>query len=71
MGDLNFAHFIDLNKNEKSFSLPYAQRIKMCDEAERKLAYLLAKSKEYKVPCTRPTTLKIQNDAVQQQCAEF
>jgi hypothetical protein len=60
-----------LNKNEKVFNLPYAFRIKMCDEAERRLTFLLSKSKEFKVPCTRPLTLKDQSDAVQAQCTEM
>lgn len=64
IGDNHFAHFIDLNKNEKVFNLPYAFRIKMCDETERRLAYLIAKSKELKVPCTRPKTLEIQDQEI-------
>jgi hypothetical protein len=71
MGERNFAHFIDLNKNEKVFNLPYSFRIKMCDEAERKLAYLLYKSKELNVPCTRPLSTQIQNDAVTAQSTEM
>ena len=57
IGENNFAHFIDLNKNEKVFNLPYAFRIKMCDEAERRLAFLIQKSHELKVACTRPADL--------------
>jgi vacuolar-type H+-ATPase subunit I/STV1 len=54
LGHKNFAHFIDLNKDMQVFALPYAFRIKMCDETERRIQYLLAKSKEMKVPVTRP-----------------
>lgn len=39
----------------------------MCDEAERRLQYLINKSKELKVDCTRPMNLKIQNDAIMEQ----
>jgi len=37
LGNTEAAHFIDLNKNEQPFMLPYAQRIKFCDETERKV----------------------------------
>jgi hypothetical protein len=37
LGHKNFAHFIDLNKDVQIFNLPYAFRIKMCDETERRI----------------------------------
>lgn len=37
LGQKNFAHFIDLNKQEQLFNLPYQFRIKMCDETERRI----------------------------------
>jgi 5-formaminoimidazole-4-carboxamide-1-beta-D-ribofuranosyl 5'-monophosphate synthetase len=61
IGEDNFAHFVDLNKNEKVFNLPYAYRIKMCDETERRIQYLLARTAELKVPCYRPKDELIQN----------
>ena len=61
IGESNFAHFIDLNKNEKVFNLPYAYRIKLCEETERRLAFLIAKSKELKVPVTRPKDIDTQD----------
>lgn len=48
------AHFVDLNKNEQLFSLPYAFRLKMCDETERRINYLVNKCKELKVVVNRP-----------------
>jgi len=41
IGESNFAHFIDLNKDGKAYSLPYAFRIKMCDETTRRIQYLI------------------------------
>ena len=41
LGNLDLAHFIDLNKNEQPFSLPYATRVKLCDETERRIQYLI------------------------------
>jgi hypothetical protein len=37
LGNLDLAHFIDLNKNENAFNLPYATRVKLCDETERRI----------------------------------
>lgn len=37
IGNLNLAHFIDLNKEEQPFNLPYANQIKRCEETERRI----------------------------------
>ena len=37
IGNLNLAHFVNLNKEEQPFSLPYANQIKRCEETERRL----------------------------------
>jgi hypothetical protein len=37
LGNLNAVHFIDLNKGEQPFSLPYTNQIKRCEETERKI----------------------------------
>ena len=37
LGGLNVAHFINLNKGEQPFNLPYANQIKRCEETERRL----------------------------------
>lgn len=49
IGALGLCHMVDLNKTEQVFNLPYAQRIKMCEETERRLNYLLAKCKEMRI----------------------
>jgi hypothetical protein len=40
-GDTGLAHFIDLNKEESPYSLPYTNQVKQCEETERKLQFLL------------------------------
>ena len=55
IGNRHFAHFIDLNKNAQTHTLPYGFRVKQCDETERRIAYLLGKSAEYKVPIFKPS----------------
>ena len=37
LGSLDLAHFINLNKGEQSFNLPYANLIKRCEETERRI----------------------------------
>lgn len=37
LGELDVAHFINLNKNEQPFNLPYANQIKRCEETERRI----------------------------------
>jgi len=37
LGQLDTLHFVDLNKDEQSFNLPYAQEIRRCDETFRKI----------------------------------
>ena len=54
MGNMGVAHFVDLNKSEQPFNLPYATRIKSCEEAERRLAYLINKCKEMRIRISRP-----------------
>lgn len=70
MGTQNFAHFIDLNKDQKAYTLPYAGRIKMCDEAERRLQYLIQKSKDLKVVCRRPADLNQQDKYIAAMCQD-
>lgn len=40
LGSLNAAHFINLNKSEQIFNLPYANQIRRCEETERHLLYV-------------------------------
>ena len=54
LGNLDLAHFIDLNKNEQAFSLPYATRVKLCDETERRIQYLIQKCKDNKIKINKP-----------------
>jgi vacuolar-type H+-ATPase subunit I/STV1 len=41
LGKLAAAHFVDLNKDEQPFNLPYTQRIKVCEETERRIQFLV------------------------------
>jgi hypothetical protein len=54
MGNLDVAHLIDLNKGEQPYSLPYSNRIRLCDETERRLLYLIQKCKEHHLRVNKP-----------------
>jgi len=36
-GDFGQAQFLDLNKEESPYNLPYTQQIKQCEDSERRL----------------------------------
>ena len=42
LGSIGSVHFVDLNKGEQAFSLPYAGQIRRCDESLRRLEYDLS-----------------------------
>lgn len=54
LGNTDSAHFIDLNKNEQPFNLPYATRIKLAEETERRIHYLIQKCNELRIRIYRP-----------------
>lgn len=70
MSESKFAHFINLNSNAKVFELPYHQRIKLCDETERRLNFLLNMSREYGIDVKRPDQFFNQQNAIKQMCNE-
>lgn len=41
LGNMGVVHFVDLNKNEQPFHLPYANQIKRTEETLKKLSYIL------------------------------
>ena len=57
-GDINLAHFIDLNKEESPYNLPYTKQIKQCEDTERKLTYLLNQCKAHRVDVDPPTDIE-------------
>jgi len=66
LGRLEKAHFVDLNKQEQPFALTYANRIKLCDNTERRIKFLIAKCKEYKIKVERPTSVEIFSRRIEQ-----
>lgn len=59
LGNCEVAHFIDLNKSEQPFNLPYASRIKLCDETERKIHYLIQRCREMRIRIKKPSSVEV------------
>jgi len=57
-GDVGKAHFIDLNKEESPYNLPYTQKIKSCEDTERKLNYLLDQCKKNYISVSPPEDIE-------------
>lgn len=55
-GNINSAHFVDLNRDEQPFNLPYCTRIKLCDDAGKRVDYLIAKCEEYRIKINKPAS---------------
>ena len=58
LGVLDVAHFINLNKGEQPFNLPYANQIKRCEETERRLLYILGRCKDLGVAVNKPRDIE-------------
>lgn len=37
LGNLGSVHFVDLNKGEQTFHMPYANQLRRCDESIRRI----------------------------------
>jgi hypothetical protein len=37
LGKATAVHFLDMNKSEQAFKLPYTDLVKRCEEAERRI----------------------------------
>lgn len=57
LGHMAICHFIDLNKQEQAFSLPYSARIKAAEDCERRLIYLMNKCKESRIRVMPPISI--------------
>ena len=41
LGEINYLHFVDLNRKEQIFNRTYAGMIKRCEEAERRIKFYI------------------------------
>mmetsp|Transcript_39454 Transcript_39454/g.29142 ORF Transcript_39454/g.29142 Transcript_39454/m.29142 type:complete len:99 (-) Transcript_39454:3-299(-) len=65
LGNLNLAHFIDLNRGEQPFNLPYTQQVKRCEETERRILNLINECKGYRVQVKKPVSISSFLEALQ------
>ena len=56
-GELGKAQFVELNKDEAPHSLPFTKQVKQCEEAERKLQFILDQCKKHYVQVTPPDNI--------------
>lgn len=54
LGQLSTAHFLNLNKGEQPFNLPFCQQIRRCDETERRLLHILHECRTMRVKVNIP-----------------
>jgi hypothetical protein len=54
IGEIGYSQFLDLNKEEAVHTLPYFRQVKQCEEAERRLNYLLSECRRHFVTVTPP-----------------
>ena len=54
LGKLNSLHLIDLNKDEQVFNRTFANTIRRCDEAERRIKYIVKECENYGVNVQKP-----------------
>ena len=57
LGDNGMTHFIDLNKQESPYNLKYTPEVKICEDTERKLAYLFDQCKKNYIQVTPPDNI--------------
>jgi hypothetical protein len=50
--------FIDLNREEQVFKLPYAKQLTTCDDALRQLKFLINEGKKLKIDFKPPSDLE-------------
>lgn len=54
IGDFGNMHFLDLNKDESAYGLPYTTRVKSIEKSDRALAYLEGECKKFYIKLTPP-----------------
>ena len=58
LGQLEIAHFIDINVEEEVYTLPYMEMLRRCEETERRLLTILAQCKSHDIPLAKVTTVE-------------
>ena len=64
-GDRSFAHFINMHEKEQSFSLPYSELLKRCEESDGRVKYLVSRCLASRVPLVRAETTEELNSLLE------
>ena len=65
-GRMGLVEFLDLNKEVSPIELPYTAQIRMVEESERSLAYLIQQCQTYNVDLTPLQNIQGFSDLIQQ-----
>ena len=71
LGEFSIADFIDLNKDEQSFDLPFTKQIKRCNDVIRKIEYLQEICESHGIKQNQITSLSEFRDAKKALQMEF
>ncbi len=58
MGKLDCLHFLDLNRHEQIFNRTYANLIRRCDEAERRIRYIEHEARKFGLTLKKPRSVE-------------
>lgn len=64
LGLIDSMHFIDLNKNEQVFTLRFAPLVKRCEDADKRVQFLISECKRYNIPLKKPESIEELNHTI-------
>mmetsp|Transcript_8101 Transcript_8101/g.15942 ORF Transcript_8101/g.15942 Transcript_8101/m.15942 type:complete len:802 (-) Transcript_8101:2450-4855(-) len=67
IGRLNSLQFVDLNPHENVFNRTYAQHIRRCDEAERRIRYLQLEQQKFEIKTVTSEQVSVSPDLVDEE----
>ena len=70
IGQLEIAHFVNVNEHQEVFTLPYSMMMQRCEEAERKMLFVLGQCEKHGVKLERAKTVDTLAEIVQSEADE-
>lgn len=67
IGQLEIAHFVNVNQTEEVFLLPYADMLRRCEEAERKMLFVIKQCQIHDLELNRVRTVEFLSEVVKAQ----
>ena len=59
LGMIKAMHFIDLNKNEQVFTLRFAPLVKRCEDADKRVSFLISECVRHNIPMKKPEDINV------------